>query len=312
MTSEGAVAIIRRRWRWVAAVTLLAFLGALVWSLTSTPTYRATGRVYFAPAYANSTADLVQGSNYTQAQVASFAELVDTPAVLLPVIGDLELDLGPAQLAQQVEAAAPVDTVLIEVSVTDRSAARSAVLANAVMDSLSDVVESLAPANEQGAPSLGATTVAGAETPPDPVSPDVPLALAVGLFGGLLLGLAAAWVRDGLDNRVRDAEVLGRLTGRPLLGTIPVWPHRSGAALVVETDPHSSHAEAFRLLRTNLQFADLPTGDDARQGAQLVVVTSALPAEGKSSIAVNLATAMAEGEATLHGRGRMATRRVRR
>jgi capsular exopolysaccharide synthesis family protein len=294
MRYQDALKVFRRRWRWVVAVTLLAVAGGVAWSLLSTPTYEATGRVFFSLEYGDSASDLVQGSNYTQSQVASFAELVDTPAVLTPVINELDLDLRPAELAQSVSAAAPVDTVLIEVTVTDASPERRVDIANAVLDSLSSVVEDLAPANAQGAPSVRATTVAEAETPDQAVSPDLPLALALGLFGGLLLGLAAAALRDGLDNRVRDASVLSRLTDLPLLGSIPTRADRATAATVVETEPHSLNAEAFRLLRTNLQFVDLPTGDQGQPGLKVLTVSSSLSSEGKSSIAANLAVAMAE------------------
>ena len=296
LRSQGALAVVRRRWRWLVGLTVLGVLAALVWSMVTTPTYRSTGRIFFSLEYGDSAADLVQGSNYTQAQVASFAQLVDTPAVLQPVIDDLGLDLSPGQLADRVEAAAPVDTVIVEVSVTDTSPAQGAAIANAVIDSLSTVVEDLAPANAQGRPTVRATTVADAVVPTRPAAPDLWLALGVGLVAGLLLGAAAAAAREALDNRVRDAEVVAQLTQLPIIGTIPARAHRSGTAVVVETDPHSPHAEAFRLLRTNLQFVDLPGAgaEDADRRLRVVAVTSSLSAEGKSTIAANLAVALAE------------------
>ena len=289
------LAVVRRRWRWLTAVTLLCVLGAVLWATLSTPSYRATGRVFFSLEYGDSASDLVQGSNYTQGQVASFAELVDTPAVLQPVIDGLALDLRPAELARQVDAAAPVDTVLIEVSVTDTSPARSAAVANAVIDSLSVVVEDLAPSNAQGVPTVRATTVAGADVPSEAASPDLLLAMAVGLFGGLVAGIGAAAARDGLDNRVRDADVVRQLTDVPIIGALPTRAHRSDPPMVVEVDPHGAHAEAFRLLRTNLQFVDVPSGASGDEGGvRVIAVTSSLPAEGKSTIAANLAAALAE------------------
>jgi capsular exopolysaccharide synthesis family protein len=295
MRSQGALGVVRRRWRWLAGGTLLGLLAAVAWTLAATPTYRATGSVFFSLEYGDSAADLVQGSTYTQGQVASFAQLVDTPAVLQPVIDELGLDVRPAELAGRVEAAAPVGTVIIEVSATDPSSELSALIADAVIDRLSEVVENLAPANAQGSPTVRATTVADAGVPVSAASPDVPLALAVGLVAGVLLGLAAAFAREVQDNRVRDAEVVAQLTGLPLIGTIPARAHRSDPPVVVEADPHSPHAEAFRVLRTNLQFVDvLPAGDGTGRGVQLVAVTSSLSTEGKSTTAANLAVALAE------------------
>jgi capsular exopolysaccharide synthesis family protein len=238
----------------------------------------------------------VQGSTYTQNQVASFARVVTTPAVLQPAIDELGLDMRPAELASRIEASSPVDTVIIEVSATDASPALSAQIADAVINSLSRVVEDLAPQNAAGRPTVRATTVAPAEVPRSAASPDVPLNLLVGLVGGLLLGLAVAFVRDTLDNRVRDADVAAEVTAIPVVGAIPARNRRTAPAMVVAADPQSPHAETFRHLRTNLQFLGVPSDapGGARTGGQVVTVTSSLAAEGKSTVAANLAAALAE------------------
>lgn len=296
MNSAGAVGVARRRWRWIAAVVLVALAGALLHSQVVAKSYRATAEVFFTLQYGNSAADLVQGATYTQNQVASFARLATTPAVLGPVVEDLGLDVPATELAGRVEAAAPADTVLVEITVTESSAAASARVANAVAGSLAAVVEQLAPEDAEGRPTVSAATVTPAEEPDGPASPDPVLELGVGLVLGLLLGGALAWARDTLDSRVRDAAALAEVTALPVVGTLGVLPPALGRRPVVVQHPHHPHAESFRHLRTNVQFLRVP---DAATGAgdasaHVLLTTSSVPNEGKSTVAVNLACALAE------------------
>jgi capsular exopolysaccharide synthesis family protein len=188
----------------------------------------------------------------------------------------------------------------VDVTVTDRDPARSAALANEVAASLSRIVEDLAPANADDDPTVNATIVAPAEVPGGPVSPDVPLSLLLGLLGGLVVGTGAAFARDRLDTRVRDVVTLAQITDRPAIGTIAVLNRDAVGSVVVDAEPHGTHAEAFRQLRTNLEFLAVPGGvDGAPGGARVIMVTSSRPGEGKSTVAANLAAALAETRASV-------------
>ena len=214
------------------------------------------------------------------------------------MIASLELDVRPSELARHVHASAPLDTVIVDITVSDTSPEQSARIANEVAESLSRVVEDVAPKDSEGRSTVRATTVAMAEVPSFAVSPDAPLDLVIGLLVGLLVGLGGAYARELTDNRVRDAEVIAEITAAPILGSIGARiDHRH--PVVVESDPHSTHAEAFRQLRTNLQFLAVAgeQGETGRHGVQVVVVTSSLAAEGKTTLAANLAVAMAENSA---------------
>jgi capsular exopolysaccharide synthesis family protein len=110
---------------------------------------------------------------------------------------------------------------------------------------------------------------------------------AIALLIGLAAGAAAAVLRETLDTTIRTAQALGDLTSRPLLGTIPFDAGARDHPLLVSEQRHSTRAEAFRQLRTNLQFVDVD------RGAQSIVVTSSVPDEGKSATAANLAIVFA-------------------
>ncbi len=112
----------------------------------------------------------------------------------------------------------------------------------------------------------------------------------LGIFLGIVLGIGLAFLREALDTRVRSAEEIGeRLGGLPLLARVPVPSRKLRAKnrLVMLDSPAGVQAEAFRMLRANLDFATL--GRDART----IMVTSAVEQEGKSTTIANLAVALA-------------------
>lgn len=295
MNTPGPLHMLRRRWISIVAVTLVGMLVGLVHAFTAPVTYQARAAAFFSLVSGNSASDLVQGSTYAQNQVESFAQLATTPEVLQPVVDRLALGRTPAALAGQIEVTVPTSTVIVEVAVTDPSARRSAELADAVIDSLADVVERIAPEDDNGRSTVRVTTVAPAEVPTEPASPNVPLILAAAAIAGLLVGGGLAWLREATDTRVRDADVITALTDLPVIGTVPTWSTGDGQ-VVVASQPHSPPAESFRQLRTNLQFLRIPEehAGAARDGAHVVAMTSSLSGEGKSTISANLAQALAE------------------
>jgi len=111
----------------------------------------------------------------------------------------------------------------------------------------------------------------------------------LGLVLGLVLGVALAFVRDALNTRVRSAEEVHERLGMPLLGRIPQMPKRlvSENGLAMLTDPGAPETEVFRILATNLGFANLD------RGAKTIMVTSAGRGEGKSTTIANTAVALA-------------------
>jgi capsular exopolysaccharide synthesis family protein len=138
----------------------------------------------------------------------------------------------------------------------------------------------------------GAQIVTGAKRPTSPSSPKTTRNIGLGFAAGVLLGLVAAVVVDNLDDSIRDKDDLEDvLEGRgPVLGLIPTveqWKNPEQPLLVSFSSPHSPPAEAYRSLRTALQFVLL----DKR--VKTLLVSSPLPGEGKSATAANLGVAIA-------------------
>lgn len=134
-----------------------------------------------------------------------------------------------------------------------------------------------------------------ATDPGRPVKPNRPLLLGLGAAVGLLLGLGVALLVDWLDDTVGGPEDVARHIGAPVLGSIIAL--RAGEAdRVASEQPRSPVAEAFRSIRTSLEFA---TPVDAT-GGRVLLVSSCTPEEGKTTVASNLALVFAQdGKRTL-------------
>ena len=124
-----------------------------------------------------------------------------------------------------------------------------------------------------------------APLPEFPISPKRKLIVMVGLILGLILGIALAFLRAFLDDRIRSEEDVTHATTVPMIGMIPHMKEEGGQLKVLET-PKSAVAEAFRNLRTNLQF--MVHGEKSH----VIAVTSTIGGEGKTLLCSNLSAIM--------------------
>ena len=280
--------VLRRRWISVAIVALTAIALAAAVTLAMTTQYTATTRLFFAVEGSETVTDLAQGSSFAEKQMTSYAEVATSPLVLNPVIDRLNLETRAADLARSVTATIPPETVILEISAVDPDPNRAAAIANAIGTEVAQVAGELSPDRADGSKAVEATTLAAALVPTDPSSPRVLRNLALGALLGLLLGLGAALLRNVLDSKVRSELDVRAVTESPLLGVIGQDDKVPAHPIILRDEPLSAAAEAVRRLRTNLKFTDL--GDRPRS----IVITSAIPGEGKSTTALNLAVALAD------------------
>jgi polysaccharide biosynthesis transport protein len=153
-----------------------------------------------------------------------------------------------------------------------------------------------------------------ATLPTKPVEPDTPLVLALSLLLGLGAGIACTFAAENLDNLIRNPEEVEILTGVPLFGMIPHikgmrprleggrlrnsgQPEESDAggssqgSLVTVLRPNSQAAEGFRALRTALLLSSAGTPP------KTVLIASAVPGEGKTTVSMNIAVALTQRRA---------------
>jgi capsular exopolysaccharide synthesis family protein len=287
MELSDYIRVLRKSWLIIVAAALVGVSAAAAYSLTRTPLYSAESQVFVSTQGAGTIGELQQGSTFTQARVTTYTNLVKTPIVMAPAIDELGLDTTPSELAEQVTASSALNTTIIAIQVTDADPVLAADIANALSQSLTETVAEIEMPTGSDVSPVRLTSVKEAQPGTEPVSPNVPLNLVLGGLIGLALGIGIAVLREVLDTRVRTQRDIASVTDRPLIGAIPFDPRAKDRALIVHDDPLSPRSEAFRALRTNLQFLDM-------DGGHSFVITSSLPSEGKSTTALNLALALAD------------------
>jgi capsular exopolysaccharide synthesis family protein len=160
----------------------------------------------------------------------------------------------------------------------------------------------------EGLRSSNITVVEPGRTPARPAKPNVPVYLGISLVAGLFLGGCGALLADALDNRIQSFEAVEAFLGSPLLGVLPVlrraprfslhiatrkWLTQGTAAVADQPltsvgGPATAFGEALRALRTKLLLS--------RSAAppKVILVTSSVPGEGKSTVSANLSALLAQ------------------
>nr|WP_240947604.1 polysaccharide biosynthesis tyrosine autokinase [Planosporangium mesophilum] len=286
---------IRKRWWLLPAAVALAVSVAAVITLRTPPQY-ATTTTFFIGTPNRGVTDAYQGSLLSQQRVKSYGTLITGDRLAAVVAKQPGVGLSPDQVQQRITAQPVPETVLLQATVTDGSKQRSKLIADVLAAQFTKMVESLETPATAGTPTPAAPlastvkveVIAGPKLDETPVSPRPARNLGLAVLLGLLVGAAIAVLRELLDNTVKSAEALQELAGAPVLAMIPNDPEAAKAPLVTGSAQRSARAEALRKLRTNLQFVDVD------RPVRVMVVTSALPSEGKSSTSANLAIVFAE------------------
>jgi capsular exopolysaccharide synthesis family protein len=287
MSFQDYVRIARKRW-WMLLTAVGLSLGIAILVTLQTVALYATSVTFFITTPNTGVSDAYQGGLFSQQRVRSYQDLLTSDQLALLVAQDRSLGLTPAEVRERITAEALPETVLLRATVTDASKTRSQRVANALAVRFKGRVESLETPPGQRVSSVKVEVVAGPETSDDPVSPRPLRNLGLAAVLGLLAGLGAAVLRDLLDTTVKTPEALQQLTGAPVIGSLPYDAGVKSGPLNVTGAGHSARAEALRQLRTNLQYVDVD------KPVKTLVVTSAMPGEGKSSTACGLAMLCAE------------------
>jgi capsular exopolysaccharide synthesis family protein len=313
-----------RRWI-VVGVTLIAVAIGVAFCVLRDPTYESTAVIHFRPQSADigvfaPGAQVPVDVNPTRSAAAD-SRIVTRPDVVQDVKTTTKTRLGTGALRDKVEATVEPDSDLIAIKVATGNKVLSARLANAFANATKKVAADIdrrqyasnaeelratLKSQKQGLQTKAAyrqaiarlsvlsrvadpvevvrpATVPGSPSSPKPAR-DIPLAAIV----GLILGIAAAFLRNTLDRRLRDRHQIEQELGLPLLAYV----HKDtlGHALRNGHGPIADdQLEAFRILRANMAF--LAPGRKVTS----VVITSAVPEEGKSTVSAWFAYACAAG-----------------
>lgn len=302
LTLVDYVRIARVRWKGILAFTLALALAAFCWSLLQPKIYASQSSGIVVAGGSDNVSLSLMSENLAKSKAANYLSLATSRLVAERVVQSLGLSSSPDALLGSVTAAVPQETAQIAITATSTDPETAQRLADAWVRGLAEQVkeiESISVAENaptEVTPVVRVVPLGPAILPTAPISPNVKLALGIGALGGLVLGLGYALIRNHLDRRLRSPESVERLFGVPVLGTLPVDRRLNGKSTVLEDGPagsgrqgKGSHAitEALRELRTNLQYVDVDNPP------RVIVVTSSVPSEGKSTVTANLAVTMA-------------------
>lgn len=192
MTLRSFLRTVREGYAVVLVTVAIAVAAAIVVLLTQPASYRASAYVHVKvglPEGADAES-LEAAVEYANARTITYEALVDSDAVLEPVIESLDLDVTPRVLAGQVAGISALDTNIIQIRVTWSDAEESAAIANAIADELADEVEI-----ESDEIEVDLVTVTRAEAATSPVVPNPAMTIGLAVFAALLVSTAGLLVR---------------------------------------------------------------------------------------------------------------------
>ncbi|WP_304112046.1 polysaccharide biosynthesis tyrosine autokinase [Mycolicibacterium bacteremicum] len=280
--------IFRRFWWVVLLATLIGVAVGYASTFLSTTQYSSTTRLFVTTQSGTSVGDAYQNNLFSQERVFSYAGLATSDQVAARAIAQLKAPISVEELRSKITAVPMPQTVLLDITATDPDPAAAQRYANAVADQLVNVTAELETSRRGGEAAAAAVLVDDASYGTRVESMGLPIRLAAGAVGGLVLGVLLAIALGLSDTKIRRRERIEDVTGVPLLGTLVAdGENRTG---IVDIEAGGLPVERLRELRTNVQFARNAHGQHPR----VIAVTSPSPQDGRSTTAADLAAAFAE------------------
>lgn len=277
---------LRARWKFLVSTVILGSAASVFIVLSLAPQYASSVKLFISTPATDSAANFA-APLFVGQRVASYADLAVDQTLLQRVIGRLNLDMTPDALRGDIAANVITGTQTIQINVTADSPEQAQQIATAESKEVVDLVTKLEePGDPDAAPAIVARVAGQPSLSDTPVAPNVPLLVGVGVLLSLFVGIAGAILRDVLDRTVKSRQDVEEASGSTVLATLPYVPQLKKQQL--SPSGGGTLAEALRVLRTNLQFANV----DAN--TQTILISSALPDEGKTLVATNLAVSMAQ------------------
>jgi capsular exopolysaccharide synthesis family protein len=278
---------------WLSAIGMIGGgLAGLGVSLLLTPVYTSSTQLFVSTTDSASTSEVFAGSQFSQQRVTSYAQLISGKELAGRVIDRLGLEMSPTELSREIRASAVTYSVLIDVTVTDPSPVRAQEIADAVGEEFTTLAQELEAPDSGGASPVKVTVTDRPEVARSPSSPDPVRNVILGLVLGAILGGAGAVARSYLDRSVKDGDEAADLAGAPVIGVVARDDTLARRHLVNQGVPNRT-AEDYRRLRANLQFLDVDNPP------RVIMVSSAVPSEGKTTLVVNLGLALVEAGRTV-------------
>jgi capsular exopolysaccharide synthesis family protein len=278
---------VRKRWWLVVGAVAVAVGVAATVTLLTPPRYAASV-TFFISTRGSEVTQAFQGGQFAQQRVKSYVDVLTSNRLAQSVATANPNGLTAEDVQAQITAQVVPDTVLVQATVTDVNRARALQVAQTLADEFPKLIGTLETPPGSKTPTVGIQIIAEPKLASTPVSPQPVRNVGLAIALGLIIGVAAAALRETLDSTIRSPEVLHKAADAPVLSAIPFDRKAEKSPLITEGSAQSTRAEAMRQLRTNLQFVNVD------RPLRSLVVSSAVPGEGKSTTVCNLGIAFAE------------------
>jgi capsular exopolysaccharide synthesis family protein len=316
-----------REWTWLVVLTIAITTGiSLAYVLFAPKTYEATANLLVTSVATDDAAirslPLIFESSDPTRDVETGAQFVSNTDVAARVKQELSLSESPQDLLDKISVQPVAQSNIVAVTAKGDTPEEARQLANAfATEAVADRTEQVHNAIDAQLPQIQAQLQANtnpavaatlgaelaqfqtlrnaqdpsfrvetlADLPQEAASPRPVLSIAAGLLGGVILGIAAAFVAQALDRRVRRESQLRRQFRLPILARIPRESSRGSGHALGPRHVSAAAAEAYRILRATLDVS----GPNGGRGGRVLMVTGSSPSEGKSTTAVNLASSLA-------------------
>jgi len=291
------LAVIRRQ-AWVIILLTVACAAAAVFvSTRQDPVYRAStkivvgqGRALFGPDVSFAVEPFTQ----------TMTELLQSDVVAGRVIREQNLSINATELLDRVEITSKPDTSVLEVTYDDTDKGRAVRVLGELAASFTQLIDEGLGGGRTATPTPSASDATSAEPvsatvfdpahlEPGQVSPKPVRTLVIATIVGLIVGLAVAFLRDLLASRVRDQAEAEAAFGAPVVGVLPRGTVGSNPAeLELLTSKSAGRVrQSFEMLSATMRFSL------KSENLSVILVTSGMPEEGKTTVAANLAFALA-------------------
>ncbi|MGY2083159.1 polysaccharide biosynthesis tyrosine autokinase [Blastococcus sp. SYSU DS0539] len=289
MEGTDALRALRTKRRYIAAGLLLGLAVAAFLNWSAERRYESTTQFFVdVTPESSESRDPYGNQQFSQQRIVTYAQVLTGRELAQQVVDDLGLPITAVELTEMVTATPLPDTVVLEVTVTDTAPDRAQLIATSVAENFINRVRQLETPEGVPTPTVEVEVMEPPTYNASPVSPATARTLTLGGALGLLLGIGMALLSVRMDRSLRSEEELVAAAGAEVLGRVPADRQLTRRHLASGTTTgQSAVAEAFRTIGVNLQHVG------PQEQPRVVVVAGAMPGDGASTVAVNLAVSLA-------------------
>lgn len=291
--------VLRRQWWLVALVTILAVLASVLYVQRKPSVYAAQMKIVVGQGQALFVPNV---SNAVQPFTQTMTNLIQSNVVAQDTIDRLHLDMTPEALIGHLSVTSPPEASVLEVTYEDTDRSQAQLVLATVGEVFTQLVDkqlgsgsktaqpATGEAQTNGSEPVSATVFDPAHLLPGRVAPKTTRTYVIAVVLGLIAAVLLAFLRDALTSRIRTEDEAQEAYQAPVVGTLPPGAVGSTPAQVAVMPPKLAARvnESLEVLAATLRFA----GSHAEQG--VILVTSAQPEEGKSTLTAQISATIAQ------------------